>query len=96
MDVITFFAHHKPVTLPNVKVLGNGLLMKLRIFILIDSDRVSMFCLAINYRLVIKKKAIYFNCKIDFFRYISIQSCSSQEDQYSLENGHDNLASLTL
>ena len=41
------------------------------------------------------KKAIYFNFKF-FFRYISIQSCSSQGDKYSLENGHDNLASLIL
>ena len=33
--------------------------------------------------------------KLTFF-YISIQSSSSQGDQYSLENGHDNLTSLIL
>ena len=42
------------------------------------------------------KKAIYFNLKIYFFRYISIQSSSSQKYRYSLENGHCNLASYTV
>ena len=53
-----------------------------------------MFCLAKNYHFKVEiyglfQKAIYFNL-IDFFRNISIQSSTSQGDQYSLENGHDN------
>ena len=42
------------------------------------------------------KTPIYFNFKIVFFRYVSIQSSSSQGDQNNLVNGHGNLASLTL
>ena len=42
------------------------------------------------------KKPIYLNLKIKFFRYIWMQSSSSQGDHYSLENGHGNLALFTM